>query len=520
MESLEKTPPLLPAARRHRIALRRFGWIAAGVIALPALLYLHENRQGRGAWRAYVAEAEAAGERLELEALIPPPIPDETNFAMAPLLLALFADKATGEYRNSPPGDPKQRELIESLKLPEGEDAPQPAGHWRKGERPPLHAWREHLAARSEAPLPASTGAPAADVLRALERFDPVMRQLREAAARPKARFPLRYQDGVHMHLPLSPLQDLAKIAQLRASARLAAGDGEGAYSDLQLVFRLGEAIGESPVLITHLVEMQVRELGLIPLWEGMLDHRWSGEQLRELQERCAGVNYGAQVQRAIRMERSSSGFMIDLLRQRPWEIGEILALTEQGKEKYRTLEPILRAAPSGWFDLNKAELGQLLQRILEFADVEPPRFHPERVREFKDHLKGSGSVASDPRKLVARRTAPIIAAVVEKSAAAQGTMDLALAALALERHWLRHGAYPGTLEKLDEDLRGSRGIPPDCITGHPPHYRSTEDGRFLLYYEGWNQRDDGGEVVYKSPKSPKVDFTKGDWVWPQPLEP
>jgi hypothetical protein len=38
-----------------------------------------------------------------------------------------------------------------------------------------------------------------------------------------------------------------------------------------------------------------------------------------------------------------------------------------------------------------------------------------------------------------------------------------------------------------------------------------------LLYSIGWNERDDGGEVVMSKDNPRVVDYTQGDWVWPTP---
>ena len=33
----------------------------------------------------------------------------------------------------------------------------------------------------------------------------------------------------------------------------------------------------------------------------------------------------------------------------------------------------------------------------------------------------------------------------------------------------------------------------------------------------GWNEKDDGGVVVYKTGSAPEVDHDQGDWVWRYP---
>jgi hypothetical protein len=92
--------PLLPTKRS---GARRF-WRALGLYLLAALLllgafYLEENWRGARAWAAYQRNLKAKGEALDWRSFIPPFIPDERNFAMAPLFVR--------ELRYQP--DPKTR---------------------------------------------------------------------------------------------------------------------------------------------------------------------------------------------------------------------------------------------------------------------------------------------------------------------------------------------------------------------------------------------------------------------------
>ena len=59
--------------------------------------------------------------------------------------------------------------------------------------------------------------------------------------------------------------------------------------------------------------------------------------------------------------------------------------------------------------------------------------------------------------------------------------------------------------------LNSSKNCPHDVINGQPFHYRRTEDGQFILYSVGWNEKDDDGQVVLT--KNGFADREKGDWV-------
>ena len=86
----------------------------------------------------------------------------------------------------------------------------------------------------------------------------------------------------------------------------------------------------------------------------------------------------------------------------------------------------------------------------------------------------------------------------------------------------MAHGEYPETLDALVPQF--VEKLPHDIIGGQPLHYRRTDppsqssgaaSGKFLLYSVGWNEKDDGGQVVLKEDGS--VDRDKGDWIWQYP---
>ncbi len=117
------------------------------------------------------------------------------------------------------------------------------------------------------------------------------------------------------------------------------------------------------------------------------------------------------------------------------------------------------------------------------------------------------------PYKILERLLLPALGNVVKKFAYAQSSVDLARVAIALERYRLVHGEYPESLDALAPQF--IEQVPHDVIGGGPLHYRLTNDGQFVLYSVGWNERDDGGVVGLT--KGGTVDRDQGDWVWRYP---
>jgi hypothetical protein len=103
--------------------------------------------------------------------------------------------------------------------------------------------------------------------------------------------------------------------------------------------------------------------------------------------------------------------------------------------------------------------------------------------------------------------------AAIDKFVQGQVQVDEDRIVCGLERYRLTHSVYPPNLDVLVPGCLDE--LPRDIINGEPYHYRLNADGTFLLYSIGWNQVDDGGKVVFRSPDSTSIDYEQGDWVWP-----
>ena len=85
--------------------------------------------------------------------------------------------------------------------------------------------------------------------------------------------------------------------------------------------------------------------------------------------------------------------------------------------------------------------------------------------------------------------------------------------ACALERYRLANGQFPEKLDSLTPQYISR--LPNDVITGQPYKYRRADDGQFILYSVGWNEKDDGGVPGTHS----LYDDKEGDWVWDYPAK-
>jgi hypothetical protein len=257
--------------------------------------------------------------------------------------------------------------------------------------------------------------------------------------------------------------------------------------ADLELMLRLNERLRQEPFLITHLIGLATWNITLQPIFEGLARHRWSEAQLAELETQIAGEDFLAGYQKAMRGERA-------------FAIGSMEDLRSGG----------FRLMPSAFTYQSELAMAQMIDQFgLPLVDLSRRIVSPAGVRKIESLVEGE-RIHYNPYKILALNTFPAISKSVSKFAQAQSAADLAQVACALERSRLAHGEFPETLGALEPQYIAA--LPHDVINGEPLHYRRTEGENYILYSVGWNEKDDGGQIVLT--KDVRVDHEKGDWVW------
>jgi hypothetical protein len=292
----------------------------------------------------------------------------------------------------------------------------------------------------------------------------------------------------------------------LRAIAELADQRNDQALDDVQLLLRLDDHLRQEPLLIAHLVSVAITHLSLQPIYEGLAQNRWNDAQLAELEQALAAKDFLADYQFATHGERV---FAIATLENQ--RITRQYQQYDQDKQQLVTVS--LNWTPSAFFYRNELASAQLNEELLQpLVDVTNRLISPAVLRRATASVNEQIKHYS-PYNLTALMTFPGVSQSVRKFAIAQTGVDLARVACALERYRLAHGEYPAALDSLAPQFIAS--LPHDVINGQPLQYRRTEDGKFVLYSVGWNEKDDGGTVALT--KSGTVDYDQGDWVWEYP---
>jgi len=514
-----------PAPTPSRIK-RIFGrtlFVLAVLVTLAALFVAEEDWRGGRAWRNYKSEMEAKGDRFDAARLIPSKVPDDENFAACEYLAHSFAnppespgwtniDSSLRYYMDLPrrPGWPYGLSAdltVWAAAFQSGPPYSEPAAERR--ENTPAGSGRAHhrLAASAEnsqirslggdAPEKMDPAQAAAIVLDHLKVCEPVLAELRSASRRRYCRFNVPYEDwaGPTMEKAAdSTLQHLVvvkgifRVLALHASAELTAGRTSQALEDVNVMFRLEDGLKDEPLVISQLVRYSSTVILLEPIAEGLAERCWSDEQLSTLQEKLRQTDLLASTVQAFYGERdilANPFFWSSIFVPRGWDRLEQLNFNRAFQE---ALLPRINLA--------EREINPAISQACDLAMSNYPT-----------------SGAFIHHRIFAAMMVPTALGVPQKAAAVQTDVDLVTVACALERYRLAEGKYPDQLDALSPRFIAS--LPHDIIDGQPLKYRRTDNGKFVLYSVGWNEKDDGGVMATK--KDGSLDRNSGDWVLEYP---
>jgi hypothetical protein len=301
-----------------------------------------------------------------------------------------------------------------------------------------------------------------------------------------------------------------AEVLQLRALAELEAGQSEAALADIDLALSLTGKVRSEPFLLSHLVRIAMFRITAQPIWEALVNHRFSEAQLSALERELARFDFVADYQAAMRAEIVGQAAGIEYLRKHP---AEVFTICDARSDESATAAQKLLAhiIPSALFYQNELCTAEfMLEQMLPIGDASRQTISPTRARQAE---KSFEEMRGTYYTVLCKMLTGAETRNAQRFAFAQAAVNLARTACALERYRLAHGEYPATLEVLAPQFIAK--LPCDPIDGEPLRYRLTDQGEFILYSIGWNEKDDGGTVKLTSGGA--VDLDNGDWVWRAP---
>lgn len=501
------------------------------VIGLPALViicfYGEEDARGKGNWNSLKHEWEAKGENFDASSLIPKAVPDDKNFALTPIVYCTYGDVLTrdGKYIPEEKRDHNftNRLDVEFDLLDPDIQAPTTngLGNWANGRLSNLAPWQDYyrdLASTTNLfPVTQEPQTPARDVLLALSIYNPVIEELRAASLLPRSRFPLNYdaENRSLVYMPhLAHLKKCSLFLQLRAIAELQNGENQKAMDDIKLSLRLIESTRTEPILISHLVRLSQTTISLQPLYEGLAQHKWSDSQLAELDSELAKLDFVADYQFSMRGETFflQQG-IFDYMRRHPKQLLKFNSADYDPRPQYSRL--LGYAIPDGWYYQNQTRCTRMMvEYYIPVADPKSQTISPALV-QTADTAYTADTSHLTPYNIGERLLLPSPGDAARRFAYTQNAINLARTAISLERFRLVTGSYPASLDALTSQRLPTP--PHDVINGLPLHYSRTNRAPFVLYSVGWNETDDGGQVVLRESGNP--DPALGDWVWKYPAQ-
>ena len=531
---------------REQRARRPAGWRILGlslltfgaVITTVGLFYAEENWRGRQEWEAYKRHLEASGVHLDWHKDIPPPVPDDQNFAMTPFLAPLY------DYIRPPNGNTDFLPYRDTNGVNRAECFAQDFDlHYdfrdffaEQGHLANLNQWVSILRNPAQPIQPNSTPPPAqltrkeaaAEILLELNQFKPVLDELRTASTRPYSRFNVYYgpPNPLLMVLPhVFVLERLSGVLQVRASAKLALGDSQGAFEDVCLMFALAEAIHADAIFWSQSARASMlcgcRQI----IWEGLAQDLWSDPQLLAFETRLTKIALIKDVVTGLECERGQNVQFFEFIRKQPGALDGMLR-DLAGTGRYAPVPLLVRAAPSGWLYREQIESDRIYdENVLSAFDAQGGRIHPRMIDALgnpsRQQAEGSFNRFWQQEiieKFLQPWNRPWEKWPLLRFAFGQTSVEEAAVACALQRYRLANGHFP---EKAQELVPGFIDkLPDDVCNGKPLEYRRIDGSHFLLYSVGWNETDDSGGVVMNS-DGRTVDLTQGDWVWqPYPAKP
>lgn len=445
--------------------------VLSALIFVAECAFIFDGLWGQHAWERWKAQREAKGDVYTFDKLVPPQVPDDENFAMAPIVAGAIRGKGV---------DPRWQVIL-NAKEPPSDSAP-----WKTGQRLEREAWAKTLGGGT--------------VRQGLAAYDASLDALVEASKRPTSRLPITYE---RQEVPaLLGFRKAIRLLRLRALTKLDEGDSGGALSDTLACFRVANHFSHEPSLIASLLCLACTSIAMQPVWEGLNGHRWNDQQLQELETRLSELSPMASLRRGFAGERIF-----------PVEMFTNLA---EGKPAPEWFD----GAASGWghapgFPLKSEIYWNLLNAdrynatiFLDSMDPRAHRVYPELANQYATWYSGR----FNPHTFAARLTVLDLATQVVRGARYEAALDEARVACALERYRLAHGSYPDSLNALVPAFMDH--LPHDLVTGGLLHYQSAGES-YTLYENGWDGKDDGGVIAKDTGNRNLEDPNHGDWVWP-----
>ncbi len=475
--------------------------------------------KGRAEWTATQKELAARGEKLQIDELTPPRVPDDQNFFGDTIWKEVIGTRAkplAEGYSESVPAVVRSKQQLGVMDrvIPEDEVAVLKK-RWPRFASLDYSVSRQALVSKLAFQFKNQDESWRRDyagfVSEVLGPLEPLMGRVADLLLRPEARFPIVYEDGVFADVP--HLVDVLRLSQLfraRALAEIQTGQRDLAARDFASTIALSHSVKSDLLLISYLVRVSVLKIALSIVHDGIAAHVWSEADLRSMDDVLKKEDLLEGLQQAFRGERAGFNHTMEVFRgggYRSYEQAQREVDRVTGKQTSAVTSQLksvgMRFYLPIFLSFDQAKQNRLVQRMLDGSAANG--WKGMNTDPAFQAASGTGANVFVVPLVLTQKAFPATAGIAEKGAAVQERLVQAELAIALERYFLAHKEYPLSLDALVPDYL--ENSPPEILTGEKMHYKRTSPGSFLLWADGWDGKNDAATPV-------KFGETIGDWVW------
>ncbi len=330
-----------------------------------------------------------------------------------------------------------------------------------------------------------------------VSRYREAFAVVEKAAAMPKCRFPVKWENGVDnqnnaIMRPYTKIRSYARLLCADALIQAKSGNADGAAHSLILALKVSESLKDEPLLIGVLVRVAIARRTMMTLQDVCTLTNLGEKQSRELDSLLAGMDISRSYEKAMQGERACGiGFFTPSQRSPFIPSGMNTGATQ------------IKPDPLGWiigWAMRPAfyawEASYLKSMDIQIARARKPYRETRGIPHPEPSSLDTGAVL-----------AGISAASFDRASsltdAAKASISGSRIFLALKMHKKQFGVYPNSLDEL-------HGLAPqmDPFSGKAFIYKRQGNG-FLLYSIGENLKDDGARTFTPKPFSYVVPGTK-----------
>ncbi|MDZ4401458.1 hypothetical protein [Prosthecobacter sp.] len=483
--------------------LRRLLWTFVCLLSVITLLWQWEN------WRSARELAEVhrrVVERLGTDdpvVFMPPKVSDEQNYFANPVLESWLrvTKPESGRMKYTPPANALMpKDFIKPETLDAGEGGI---------ERLDLDAWiKKRGVVMGESP--------AAVLARELGNGNGLLPKLAEginqpfSVMKPGQQEAMEASGGNPWEAALPEFQSISEFQrQLGLHLRSAAlvGDADKAASTAQIMLRFSEAPARGGI-IGCLVPLALHGITFDALHEALSRPAWTEESLSRLQLRLGQFDDLENYEKAHACEILSMFRSLAYLRSHADALDGISNHSPDAPFWERTFneafEFAMKKGPIGWHDANIAFYSDCM--LDQLGPPGPDAWLSAASRDAKvRQCSKEANAWPNPRRLLGAIAIPNLGNITHAAAETLFHRRCLIIACALEKHRLRHGTIPATLDAVKDDLKLFNIVDPARPTQWPG-YRLETNG-YLLWSAGPDAKDDGG-------------VKDRDWLWRMKREP